>query len=971
MFKKVFRATLLIFCASITCYSQNQKQEQWVDSVYNKLTNDQRIGQLFMVSAYSNGNDEHLQQIEELVKKRQIGGLIFMQGYPVKQIKITNRLQCLSKTPLLIGMDMEWGAGMRLDSTLSFPHQMALGAMQNDSLIYEMGKEIAREMKLLGVHLNFAPVVDINNNPLNPVIGIRSFGSDKNLVSNKGIAYLKGLQENGVLACAKHFPGHGDTQKDSHLTLPTINISKERLDTLELYPFKKMMNAGIASIMTGHIEVPALDSKKHTPVSLSEKAINGFLRKEFKYEGLIVTDALNMKAVSGKFKEKGEVEMTALKAGNDMLLFPEDIPAATEKIKTALRKKQIPNEQFEASVKRILRAKYKAGLSQKWKSLSTDNIYRRLNRPQAKSLQETLFAKSITTLISQDSLLPIINLDNRDFASLTIGGTGEFNSYLDKYAPFAHYDFESSSPKILSKELKAYNTVIVAVADISPSKANFGIPKPAIELINALEDETDIVLCVLGTPYAISLFRKPSGLLCTYENNALTQKLAAEAIFGSIGTSAQLPVSMKGYPAGSGVNTADLKRLGFSVPETVGMDADVLKKIDVIIREAIIDHATPGCQVLVAKNGKVVYQKSFGYYTYDSLKPVSNETIYDIASVTKVMASMQTFMFLEERGMVDLDKKASVYLPELKGSNKENMIWRDILTHQAGLWPYVPFWKQSIEDSTVVKNYYHSEPSPEYSFKVSDNIYASQVMQDSIWSWVINAKIRDKEPHVPFDYKYSDMGYYLLKQMAEKILNQPMNEFLQQNFYDPMGLSTMGYLPLCKYPLSRIAPTEQDTYFRNTLVYGLVHDQGAAMSGGVAGHAGLFSNSLDLAKMLQMHLQDGFYGGTRYYQPGTLEKFTSQQYKTNRRGIGWDKPAKGVWWGPTSRYASGKTFGHTGFTGTAIWADPEFDLIYIFLSNRVYPEAENSKLIKNNIRTRVQDVIYESMWEYNQYIDSY
>ena len=293
------------------------------------------------------------------------------------------------------------------------------------------------------------------------------------------------------------------------------------------------------------------------------------------------------------------------------------------------------------------------------------------------------------------------------------------------------------------------------------------------------------------------------------------------------------------------------------------------------------------------------------------------------------------------------------------------MIIRDILTHQAGLWPYLPFWKETVKDSLIIGNYYSNHPELNFQYQISGGLYGSQVVQDSVWQWVKASKIRKKTPRTPYDYKYSDMGYYLLQKLIEGFLNQPMEEFLQQNFYDPMGLNTLSYLPLCRYPLSRIAPTELDNYFRNTLVYGVVHDQGAALFGGVAGHAGLFSNALDLAKLMQMHLQDGTYGGVRYFQPGTIEKFTKKQYDNNRRGLGWDKPLQSEWFGPTSEYASPGTFGHTGFTGTAVWADPEFDLIFVFLSNRIHPNADNRKLIKNNIRTRIQDIIYESIWSYS------
>lgn len=970
MIKKVFSASLFIFSALTYSFSQNQEQERWVDSVFNELSVEQRIGQLFMVPVYSGGNEKHFQVVERQIEKNHIGGLIFMQGNPASQIKLTNRFQTSSPVPLLIAMDMEWGAGMRLDSTINFPKQMALGAIENDSLVYAMGAEIARQMKILGVHMNFAPVADINTNPDNPVIGTRSFGSNKKQVTDKAIAYMKGLQENGVLACAKHFPGHGDTQQDSHLTLPLINHSKKRLDTLELYPFKKLIYAGTSAIMTAHIQVPALDSKKNMPATLSSKVVNDILRKELKYEGLIITDALNMRAITDHYND-GEAEVMALQAGNDMLLFSENVPEAIRLIKKNLTKKKITKSEFEESVKRILRLKYKAGLNQ-WDTLNTDNINLKLNKPRTELLKHKLVEKSITVVTNPDSLLPISTLDNKTFASLSIGPSGEFTTYLDKYALFSHYQKSSNDNEILYKQLRNYDVVIVGLFDLDKTQGVNGITQEMLQLFDKLNNETRLVFCLFDSPYSLKALDSYEHLICAYEKNEHSVKLVPSAIFGGIATNGRIPVNIsKNIKFGQGVNTPSLDRLTFSIPEGAGMDSKVLQKIDDIAHEAIKDRATPGCQVLVVRNGKIVYERSYGYYTYDSMKPVDDYTIYDIASITKVLSTMQALMFLEERGFIDLDKKISVYLPELRGTNKQHMIIRDILTHQAGLWPYLPFWKRTLEDSFLANRLYKSYPESGFEYQVSEGLFTTEAMQDSVWRWVKNSKLRDKIAKRPFDYKYSDMGYYLMKKLVEQIVNQPMDEFLQQNFYDPMGLTTLGYLPLCNFPLSRIAPTEKDDYFRNTLVYGMVHDQGAALCGGVAGHAGLFSSAIDLAKMMQMHLQDGTYGGVRFFQPGTIETFTQQQYETNRRGIGWDKPAVGEWNGPTSEFASPKTFGHTGFTGTAVWADPEFNLIYVFLSNRIHPDANNSKLIKNNIRTRIQDVIYESIWSYEQRFDSY
>ena len=976
MIKKVFCAVFVIFFAKSALFAQDgaprQSGDRWVDSVFQGLTLEEKIGQLFMIPVYSNGNEQHFRVVQNYIERYGVGGLIFMQGSPAKQLALTNRFQGQSGVPLLMGMDLEWGMGMRLDSTRSFPKQITLGAIDNDTLIYEMGMEIARQMKTLGVHVNFAPVVDINSNPRNPVIGFRSFGEDKKQVTRKGIAYMKGLQDGGVLACAKHFPGHGDTDMDSHYTLPTIHTDRLQLDTSALYPFEKLITAGVACALVAHLNIPSLeDPEKPLPSSLSPSVIKKLLRKDMGFEGLVFSDALNMKSVSGRYAA-GETERLAFMAGNDMLLFPQNLPLAFKLIRKTVKGNKDHKAALDSSVRRILTAKYKVGLHRPQK-LHTDNLYHKLFRKQSDRLIQQLYEAAQTVVKNEEEAIPVTALDGKTFASLTIGDHAEeFKKMLDKYAFFTHYQKrKDSNESFLLQRLKQYDRVVVGVLGLSNDpKQHYNVSKRDIAFLEQLQQITGVIVVVFGNPYSLRGFEGIKNLVCAYQQNQDTERITPQIIFGGLPATGKLPVSVsQNLPAGSGLETTVGSRLSYSIPEASGMDSRTLQRLDVIAREAIATGATPGCQVLVARDGKIVFEKGYGYYTYDSIQPVTDQTVYDVASITKVAATLQAIMFLKERGEIDLDKKVSYYLPELKGTNKEHMTLRDILTHQAGLWPYLPFWKNTLDDTIHSPLFYSYQPQGDFRFQVATGLYATNSIRDSIWHWVVDSKMRKKERRKPYNYKYSDMGFYILHRLAEALLNQPMEVFLQQNFYEPLGATTLGYVPLCKYSLDRIAPTEDDRYFRNSMVYGHVHDQGAAMTGGIAGHAGLFSNANDLAKLMQMHLQDGTYGDARFYEAGTIEEFTRQQYHSNRRGAGWDKPLRGKWYGPTSEFCSSATYGHTGFTGTAVWSDPEFNLIFVFLSNRIHPDATNTKLIKSNIRTRMQDVVYKSIFNYEQFGD--
>lgn len=981
MFKKVFPLFLLCIYMHIGVFSQDfyknidyTEQEKWVDSVYASLNQEQRLGQLFMIAAYSNMDERHNTEIESLIKKYNLGGLIFFQGGPVRQAKLTNRYQEAAATPLFIAMDAEWGLGMRLDSTISYPRQMTLGAIEDNQYIYNMGAEIARQFKLMGMHINFAPVVDVNSNPNNPVIGTRSFGENQFRVTQKGIAYMKGLQDNGIIASAKHFPGHGDTDKDSHATLPTITHSLERLKEVELYPFKKLMDDSLISILVGHINIPSLDAKPNQPASLSRNIVTDLLQNEMGFEGLIFTDALNMQAVS-KFYKPGDVELQALLAGNDVLLFAEDVPVVMEKIKKALADKTLNAGSVEHSIKKILKAKYWAGLHH-YKPVNTDNLVTKLNNPLARLVKQKLFEQAITVVKSKADILPVQLFDTLSFASLSIGidVENEFQATLNNYARFTHYKLPKDVADLsyytdLMANLKHYNLVVVNIHGMNNSSSrNFGLKEEELIFLRSLNENTNLIVTVFGNPYSLKYFSEFDNLICAYEDDPVAWELVPQIIFGGLDATGKLPVTADNMLIeGTGNETQSLGRLTYSLPEDVGLDSRVLKNIDQIVHEAMFDEAMPGCQVLVARKGEVVMQKSYGYHTYENEQLVNNHTLYDLASISKVAGTLQAIMFLEEKGLIGLNDKISDYLPDLKGSNKEDIVIKDVLLHQAGLKPYIPFWQNTLTSTGLDPTFYSIHPEQGFDIQMCPGLYAKPFLADSVWHWIVKSEMLEKKKNNrTYDYTYSDISFMILQKLAEKVLNQPQEDFLEQNFYTPLGLGTLTYQPLCKFPEYRIAPTEYDDYFRNTQLVGVVHDQNAAVLGGVAGHAGLFSNANDLAILLQMNLQDGTYGGTRFFYTGTVGRFAEKGSDKSRRGLGWDKPDTEKKNGPTSSYASPKTFGHTGFSGTAAWVDPEFDLIFIFLSNRIFPDANNNKLLKNNIRTKIQHVVYEAMWSFEK-----
>ncbi|MBX7093860.1 MAG: serine hydrolase [Flavobacteriales bacterium] len=941
--------------------------KHWADSVLSTMTLDEKIGQLFMVAAYSNRDSSHQKEIISLIENQKIGGLIFFQGGPVRQAQLTNLYQQKSKVPLMIGIDGEWGLAMRLDSTVKYPKQMTLGALSNDTLIYLMGLEIGRECRRMGIHINFAPVVDVNSNPKNPVINFRSFGEDRYNVARKSFAYMLGLQDRFVLACAKHFPGHGDASTDSHLTLPVIDKSKKQLDSLELYPFRFLIRSGLSSVMVAHLYVPSLEKTENLATTLSKKVVAQLLKKEMQFEGLVFSDALNMKGVSAFYKP-GEVELKALLAGNDVLLFAEDVPKAVALIKESIRKKEISEEEIESRCRKILLAKKWVGLD-KEKLVKTENLYSDLHTPFSEWISRRLYGESMTLLENKNNILPIMRLDTSRIAVLTIGDTlnNSFMQSCEKYASIDKYavSLQPGGANVgeLISSLKKNDLILISLhpSTNSPEK-NYGITKEAVGLINQLNQNKKVVVAYFGNVYGLSHFPGASlldALVMCYENSPLGQDLAAQAIFGGIGLHGQLPVTASRYfKLNDGLCYEGGIRFEYTIPEVFGIKREYFNKIDSLATLGIREKAYPGCQIFIAKHGKVIYNKAFGYHTYDSTRAVKTDDIYDLASVTKITSTVAVLMHLVDQKKFDLDKTLGDYIPELlDSSDYSKIVIRKMLAHEAGLVPWIPFYTKTLIKGKPDPKIYRTTPSDSFPYRVADNMYILKSYQDSILNDIKHTSLRGQK-----NYLYSDVGYYLLKIIIEKITSTKLDHLADSLFYRPLGASTLTYNPRTKFPLDRIPPEEDDKVFRKQLIHGDVHDQGAAMLGGVAGHAGLFANANDLGKMMQMMMNYGTYGGQKFLSRSVVLDFTRCQFcPGNRRGAGFDRPVMQDGLGPTCNCVSAESFGHTGFTGITAWADPGEDVIYLFLSNRSYPVADNNKILKMGLRTDIQQAIYDAI----------
>lgn len=949
----------------------DREKTHWVDSIYNQLSPEERIGQLFMVAAYSGGKLYNEEQITKLINAHQVGGLIFMQGGPVRQAVLTNRYQHMAQVPLLIGMDAEWGLGMRLDSVEAFPRQMMLGATRDTNLVFRMATAIAYQCRRLGVHIDFAPDVDVNNDPANPVINSRSFGEDKVWVARMGRTFVRGLQKNGVMACAKHFPGHGNTKTDSHTDLPLIERSIPQLDSVELYPFRQMIAGGVKSIMIAHLEVPAIDTTTHLPTTLSRKVVTGLLKEKLHFNGLVITDALNMQALT-KYFPPGEADFRAFAAGNDVLLFPQDVPTAIGRIKNAIDSNIIPQAMLENSVKKILAAKYDAGLAE-WHDISTVNIVHDLN-----DLTDTLrtqIARAAITIVKDDNqvLKKISETMRIGYIGINASGTtplyealdDEFNNIKPMWLP------KGSKPDTAQKfldNISDYSTVVVAVHNINfTPNNNYGLSDEAIGFLQQAGCKSNVMVVLMGNAYAQQYFCGANSVIVGYEDDTITERAVAAVLLKKTKAKGKLPVTscingMSVCPAPPKPHvplkepSTDLRHV---FPANAGVvDQSALDKLDLFMARNIADGVFPGCRVLAARNGNIFYDKSFGYFDYRKKRPVDSNTLYDMASCTKVLATTISVMRLYEQGKLDLEKTLGDYLPDARGTNKANLKIKDILLHQAGLRGWIPFYKDVLEkDGKIRSDLYRATSQQGYNVQVTGNIFLRNDYLDTMWARIYASGLDNAGKMV-----YSDLDFYFMAAVVKQITGKSIDKYAEDEFYKPMGLKRITYLPLNKFDTTQIAPTETEISFRATTLWGYVHDPGAAMLGGIAGHAGLFATAHDVAAIFQMLANKGVYGGKRYFKTTTVDKFTAYNSKISHRGLGFDKPLPDEEdGGPAGDRCSPYAFGHQGFTGTCVWADPVSGIVFVFLSNRVNPSGANTKINKLNVRTTAQDYIYEAM----------
>jgi beta-N-acetylhexosaminidase len=956
--------TVAVTAPVIDIYEQiyeSEGQKKWVDSVYNQLTFDEKIGQLFMVSAYSNKDSIHIKNIDKLVTDYKVGGLIFFQGGPGRQARLTNRYKSKSKWPLFIALDGEWGLGMRLDSTYRFPWNMTLGAIKNKQLIERVGEQMGKHSNRMGIQFNFGPVLDINTNPKNPIIGFRSFGETKENVAESALAMMKGFQKQHIISTGKHFPGHGDTEADSHYSLPLINFSRERLEETEFYPYRKLIKEGLESVMVAHLNVPSLENRPDYPSSISYNIVTNVLQKHLGFRGLVFTDALNMKAASNYLKP-GEIDLEAFLAGNDILLCAEDVPRAYEKLCAAYQDSIITPERLELSVRKILKYKYKTGLNH-YRPIQTANLYQDLNATENDALQYELYENAITVLKNEGEILPIKHLKNNKIAYVKLGDdvNSAFVSTLKKYTDVTEVFDENIDS--LNVKLKSYNTVIVGFHKSDKAWKSHAFSDSDLLWLREIARNNVVILDAFTKPYSlmqVTDFSTIEAVVQSYQNSNFAQEVSAEIIFGAVDAKGKLPVSIAPYfKEGDGLLTKKLNRLGFTAPENVGMNAYVLSQIDGIAKKAIDNKMTPGIQVLVARRGKVIYQKSFGYHDYTNTVKTVNSDIYDIASLTKIVSTLPNVMQQYDQKKINLETTLGDMLPIFKNSDKSNIHFKELLSHYAQLQPWIPFYESTLDANKKPSDkYYRKIADGQFSLQVADSLFLRNDYHDTIMKKIIDSKLLPKK-----EYKYSDFTFIILRDYLEKVTGKKLNELSEEQFFGPLGMNNTTYNPLNRFSRYIIPPTEVDNYFRYQTIDGYVHDMAAAMDGGVAGHAGIFSNSMDVAKIMQLYLQKGNYGGRQYFSAQTFDEFNTCHYcaEGNRRGLGFDKPQLPGTAGPTCGCVPMSSFGHTGFTGTIAWADPENEIVYVFLSNRTFPEAAVNTLSKENIREDIQKLIYAAI----------
>lgn len=959
----IILSLLLSGIRPLSVYAQNSESAAY--AAFSKMSLEEKIAQLLIVRVSSTGSASENQQMLENIAQYQPGGVCFFKGGPLREAALTNQMQAVSKVPMFISIDGEWGPAMRLDSCVAFPRQMTLGALsdENDSLIYQMGVEIAHQCKSVGINLNFAPCVDINNNAKNPVINSRSFGESREKVTKKAYLYYQGMRDGGVIGCIKHFPGHGDTETDSHANLPKITKSRIELDELELYPYRQLIPQDVDMVMVGHLNVPTLDSNENSVSSISFPIISELLKREYGYSGIIITDGLEMQGVQKQNRFVGDIEARALLAGVDILLLPGKTETVVNAIKTAIDSGILPVELINERCLQVLQYKESKGLFQD-QPVNLTEVRAKLNTANAKEINEALEAKALTLLKNDDHFLPLTQLSNDTLRSdsivmLCIGrpeNQKEYQKIAEQYGMVQIQQPRNVPSKgsaafcqRMMDTLSPYNRIVIIYGGSNQlASQNYGIDHNMIHLLNNIAKEKRVALIHIGNPYALNDFKGTDdykAIMVAYQPTVSSVKAAMEACFGERLCEGTLPVSINEYPCTSGIT-------GQMASQNISTLPDALThKLDNILSEGVKDKVYPGCVALAMHKGNIIYQKAFGYFTYDHQNRVTPQTMYDIASITKTAATTLAVMKMYEQGSIKLSDPIGGFLPYLQGTNKENLTIAELLTHTSGMPAFIPFYTKIQNDERYLRSY----QTTNFKIKVADNLYLRNDYPDTLRMQIAHCTLGQKQ------YVYSDLNMLLLKEMVEQLVGVPMEQYLNDSIYAPMGLTHTCFQPLTHgFSKSEIAPTEKDTQFRKQVIQGYVHDQTAALFNGNAGNAGLFTTAEELAKLYQMLLNGGTFNGKRYFKEETVRLFTSayELHGCKVRGLGFHTPKHNGNSNIVPALAGNRIFGHQGFTGTVVWCDPDNELIYVFLSNRVYPDCYPNKLSQSKIRLKSHEVFY-------------
>jgi beta-N-acetylhexosaminidase len=923
---------------------------QWVETTLRKMTTEEKIGQLLFTTYHGNftaADAPAYQQMMHEVKGLHVGGFINVtEGSPLGIVKsqayptavLSNQLQAKSKLPLLIGADFERGTAMRLDEGTSFPTAMALAAAGNSRDAYTMGKITAREARAVGIHWIYAPVADVNNNPGNPIINTRSFGEDPARVAEFVSEFVRGVEENGGLATAKHFPGHGDTASDSHLDLPVIHADRERLERMELVPFRAAMDAGVSSVMTGHLSVPALEPETDTPATLSPHILTDLLRNEMKFQGLIITDAMDMGGITVR-NAPGEAAVRAIVAGADAVLMPPVPDAAFEALQAAVKSGRISRERLDASVRRILQAKARLGLH-KERLVDVNAINEKFGSAAWQKEAQEISDRGVTLLRDAAHRLPLDG--TKPLRGLLVALYADPEPYpgedlerelRTRFDSLTTLRADTRFVKADLLKLPAADTYDLAIlaffVRVSDRKGNVDVPTEQAALAEQIYKAGKPVITVgLGSPYLIENFPKAETWLAAFGISDVAQISAARALFGQIPVRGHLPVTIPGVDLKAGFGIEVPANPMIVQPMDAGGDAQLRPAYEVIER-AIADKAFPGATLAVGYRGKLAAH-AFGKLSYEAKSPAVNVgTMYDIASLTKVVATTTMVAKLVEGDFsvpLDLDARIERYLPEwASGPQPEwrhEVTVRHLLTHTSGLPPFKEYWRTSK---------------------------SKQETLNKIFAEPLNYPPGTKEV-------YSDLGIILMAEIVERLTGKTLDELANSHIFKPLGMKETMFRPPKKVWPS-IAPTEFDANFRKRLVQGEVHDENAFAIGGVSGHAGLFSTAPDVAAFCQMLLNGGVYAHQRILRRATVAQFTTpQKLSGGTRTLGWAVPTEG---GSSGRYFSTHSFGHTGFTGTSIWIDPDRQLFVVLLTNRVHPTRENQKIAQ--VRPSLHDAVMQAL----------